>query len=886
MTLPSGGPAVSTAPEFHNRNHLRASLLIGLCCFVIYNANFRSIAAGDTYPARYLPFAIWHHQTLRLDPIATITAQGRAGTAFWMVPLPDGHVISLYPVTAPLLVAPLYAPAVAYLHVRGWDDARVDRVARIMEKVSASFVTALSAALLYLLLRRRATTPIALLLTIAYAFGTTTWVISSQALWQHGMAELLIIAALLLLTGPFTAKRAIALGLLFGLIVANRPPDAILVAALGICALFWTGWRRAFLLIAGAALPIALLLLYNFGVAGNIGGGYGLKSSPEFFHHELLTGIAGLLFSPGRGLFVFSPFLLFLVLAWRHLPRLRSDRWLAVAMTIAIVLQILLYAKTDWRGGMSFGPRYLTDLLPFLIWMLVPIVMALSRFGRALFVVTVGIAIVIQAIGAFWYTGKSDIPLYDAALKNDTWVRIAWDWGHAPYIASFQDGLAPREMMLKFPGSFDAFEIDHNPVTTVTAGQQVVAVGWALAGHETPWQVSVMIDGGHTYSTREFIDRPDVRNALQVQNPAGWRIAFDTSDLAPGVHRINALVWASEKGEGHFLQERTLTVVAPDVRAALMKSSNDAAARVREHQQSDGSWLTAFTSTTQFRDARPEMNTFLTSILTEILEPIAAKSDLEPSLQRARQHLTKQIEPGGLVRYHGLPNGPGIGTLGCAITPDTDDTALAWRIAPHKDRRELATALATIDQYRTSDGLYRTWLAPRDKFQCLDPGRDPNPADLVIQMHLLLLLAEERPQAGRALCEALRPVVDDDRVWNYYKKTPLVPILRLPDLRRAGCALTLPESRTRTTIPEQQIWVSVGELLTGRAPRDAAKIESILRELASDDFASLRKNPPLLYHNDLTASVSRYYWSEDVGYALWLRLHDIYEHLGDPNLQR
>jgi hypothetical protein len=57
---------------------------------------------------------------------------------------------------------------------------------------------------------------------------------------------------------------------------------------------------------------------------------------------------------------------------------------------------------------------------------------------------------------------------------------------------------------------------------------------------------------------------------------------------------------------------------------------------------------------------------------------------------------------------------------------------------------------------------------------------------------------------------------------------------------------------------------------------DAAQIETVLRQLAKDDFSLLRKNPPLLYHNDLTASVPRYYWSEDVGYALWLRLY--YEH--------
>jgi hypothetical protein len=159
-------------------------------------------------------------------------------------------------------------------------------------------------------------------------------------------------------------------------------------------------------------------------------------------------------------------------------------------------------------------------------------------------------------------------------------------------------------------------------------------------------------------------------------------------------------------------------------------------------------------------------------------------------------------------------------------------------------------------------------------------------------MHVLLLLAEVEPPAGSALCAALRPVADQDRVWVYYRMAPLVPILRLADLRRAGCELPLPESRMRTPVPGQEIWVTLARLL-GRARNpggppasaaDAAQIRAVLRQLAQDDFARLRKNPPLLYHNDLTAMVSRYYWSEDVGYALWLRLYYEHAHRGPSPL--
>src|SRR5205823_377496 len=51
-------------------------------------------------------------------------------------------------------------------------------------------------------------------------------------------------------------------------------------------------------------------------------------------------------------------------------------------------------------------------------------------------------------------------------------------------------------------------------------------------------------------------------------------------------------------------------------------------------------------------------------------------------------------------------------------------------------------------------------------------------------------------------------------------------------------------------------------------------IRNLLVRIGSDDFAQIRRTPPLVYHNDLSASVKRFYWSEDFGYALWLRLYE------------
>ncbi|HYR29051.1 MAG TPA: hypothetical protein VEU30_11340 [Thermoanaerobaculia bacterium] len=873
-------PATNTS-----RRDLRVSLMIGLCCFVIYNANGRGITAGDTYPARYLPFAIVQHQSVFLNPVAKVAAQGRGTGAFWMLPMPGGRILSLYPIVTPLLVAPLYVPAVAYLNAAGWTDARFDFVARLMEKLSASLLAALSAALLYLLLRRRTSSANALLLTLAYALGTTTWVVSSQALWQHGVAQVLIVAAMLVLTGPFSVRRAVFVALLCGLIACNRPPDVILAAALGLYALFWAGRRYAVLLAAVSVLPMLLVLFYNVRYGGNLAGGYGAIGGMHFFRHPLLPGMAGLLFSPARGLCVYSPFLLFLVTAFRFFPKSLEEKRLTLLLGAGVVLQIMLYAKVDWRGGLSWGPRYLTDLLPLLIWMLVPVVERLRGAARVAFVSATVVAIAIEAIGAFSYSGWVDNALYalDRNPREPGRMEATWKWRNASFYAALKHGITPPELWRGTRGSFDALESGGHRVTAVDAGQEVAATGWGLIGNRSPYQVALTIDGRGALGTTAITDRPDVRAALDVTSPSGWRIPIDTSNLAPGEHQVTAMIWASPQSEARFLADQTLIIRGSPADATASTGDGDlrdaftsAAARIREHQQADGYWLTSYTTATRFETPAAEVNTFLTSLLVDLLEPVSAKAGLDATLVRARSHLTNQIEPGGLVRYHGRPDSAWIGTQGCAITPDTDDTALVWRIAPGRDRRQLDAALATIGRYRTGDGLYRSWLAPREAYQCLDPGKDPNPTDIAIQLHLLLLLAKERPAEGRALCNSLRPALGDDRIWVYYELTPLVPMLRESDLRNAGCALELPESRTRTSVPGQAIWLSVARLLEASVA-DPILTRAVLRELARDDFALVRTNPPLVYHNDLTATVPRYYWSADVGFALWLRLYDDYE---------
>ncbi|HVT16074.1 MAG TPA: hypothetical protein VHQ90_07845 [Thermoanaerobaculia bacterium] len=890
---PAGGPEPA-----RRRRDVRASVLLGLCCLLVYNANLRSIGTGDTLPARYLPFGIWRFGSVLLDPIRDVVSEGNA-QPYWIANGRAGHSLSLYPVVLPVLIAPLYLPAVGYLNLRGWTEPRLLRVAKVMEKLTASLLAASAAALLYLLLRRRAPPADALLLALAFAFGSNTWMIGSQALWQHGLAELLLAGALLLLTGPCTIPRALAAGALCGLIAGNRPPDALLAAALGLYGLRWAGQRALWLaaLAAGAAVPLGLVLGYNAAAAGNILGAYGIPERGAFFHHGLLSGVAGLLVSPTRGLLVFSPFLLLVPAALWHGLRDRGTRALTLAVGVAALAQVLFYAKADWRAGYSWGPRWLTDLLPLLVWLLPPALAALRGAGRLAFVLAACASMAVQAVGAFWYTGASDGAIF-AASPGRGEMRAAWDPRNTPFIAELRHGRALHDPAFtcwqdesRTLGSIDSVTAGGRQVEVVTAGTPLAIEGWALASGHSPAALEVTLDGQPHGVTATFFDRPDVRAALCEDGPAGWRIDLRTDGVAPGAHVLAAAVrvpggamalpvarWeimvAASRTKPDATHSPRSLVQDPELGAA----PREAAALLGSHQQHAGFWLTSYTAAPRFEDPRPEMNTFLTAMMIDLLDPVAAAAGLGENLARARAHLHGQIEASGLVRYHGRPDGPTIPSLGCAITPDADDTSLVWRLAAGDRRELLPRTVAVLARYRTGEGLYRTWLAPRERYECIDPGKDPNPTDAGIQMHVFLLLAQADPPAARALCGALDRALGENRLWVYYRMAPLVPLLRQADLRRAGCRLRLPAARLRTPVDGQEVWLAAGRLLerllSADGPRPTpSETLGVLQSLAKDGFSFVRRSPPLLYHNDLTARTSRFYWSEDFGYALWLRLY-------------
>jgi hypothetical protein len=318
--------------------------------------------------------------------------------------------------------------------------------------------------------------------------------------------------------------------------------------------------------------------------------------------------------------------------------------------------------------------------------------------------------------------------------------------------------------------------------------------------------------------------------------------------------------------------------MAATLQEKALSAAQDLAVRLMTDGQSrEGFWPTSTTRNPAFRDARLEVNTFLPPIMIALLQPLADHPSLAQTLERARDYMLNQIEPNGLVRFTPSFDALRKGPAACQdMTPDADDTALAWSLARSVDPARLALALARLRAFRAPDGLFRTWLADAKDYRCLAPGADRSPPDIGINFHVFLFMARYAPDDARTLCRALNARAADASRWVYYAQAPLVPLLRVGDVRRAGCPIVISPELIHPVDDAQRTWVKAISLLDadlgpGTKARDEAV--SILEALARDRFAAVEAAPPLLYHNDLTSPAKRSYWSKDFGYALWLRLY-------------
>ena len=306
-------------------------------------------------------------------------------------------------------------PVFALLHLAVGLESQSTHFFWYVGKVVASSAVAGSAVLIFLIAARFCARGAGLLLAFAYGLGTCVWSISSQSLWQHGPVELfLALGAYFYLKPKLAWKDWVFVGFAWALASLCRPTIVTVVLVMG----SWLAVtnRGSFVPFCLGAAPIGgLMAIYNWYYFDNPvsfgqterGVSIALEKtgSTDVWQTPLLDGLAGLLVSPSRGLFIYSPFLILAVFGmcriWKE-PSLSRFR----PLTLSVVALVVIASKWfDWWGGWAYGYRPIVDAAPLLVLFMISVLpWALNGFlRRTIFGSLLIWSIAVQFIGAFSY---------------------------------------------------------------------------------------------------------------------------------------------------------------------------------------------------------------------------------------------------------------------------------------------------------------------------------------------------------------------------------------------------------------------------------------------------------------------------------------------------
>jgi hypothetical protein len=369
------------------------------------------------------------------------------------------HSYTIYPFGASILAAPAVAvlrplAAIVSTHLpslwtslveaqraRGCPPAQGEPVIALnswTEQIIASAIVGLSALLLYAIASEELSLINAAVIALIFAFGTSAWSTASRSLWQHGPSMLMLAAALYF---QLRGRSLIVVGMALAFSYVVRPTNSIPLAITSL----WVAWnqpRRAGLYLTG----VALVLMPFFWINREI---YGAWLSPYYhpaYHRGnpfFVEALVGGLFSPGRGLFVYSPVLAFA--AAGIVLKIRQHRF--TSLDASLIACVFLYwiatawVNPIWWGGDSYGPRLTGDVVPYLIYWTIPVVAWLrSSAGsfRPVVVATFAAAAIVSALmhaqGVF---NRNALTWNWEPATLDKDVSRLWDWRHPPFLAGF-----------------------------------------------------------------------------------------------------------------------------------------------------------------------------------------------------------------------------------------------------------------------------------------------------------------------------------------------------------------------------------------------------------------------------------------------------------------
>ena len=287
----------------------------------------------------------------------------------YQIEIVGGHFYYFFPPGSSVLSAPFVlaqdAAGKGVIKRGTWDVVRE----RGDQHFIASFLMAGLAAIFYLTSRLLLPVGWSVVIALGAALGTQVYSTASRVLWNHTWGIALVGCVLWLLLARETERLKklppVLLATLLSWAYFVRPTNSLFIIGITI----YVGWfhREIFLryAVTGAAW-FAGFVVYSWTHYGAV--------LPAYFRGNRLEtktlgeALLGNLVAPSRGLLIYVPVVLFVAWLplrfWRHrvYPRL-----LVLAAGVSVCHYMAVSCFTPWYGGGCYGPRYTTELVPWMV---------------------------------------------------------------------------------------------------------------------------------------------------------------------------------------------------------------------------------------------------------------------------------------------------------------------------------------------------------------------------------------------------------------------------------------------------------------------------------------------------------------------------------------
>lgn len=367
---------------------MRPEAILFFLIFLIFILG-RVTQVTDSNYSMMVSESILKYGTFRLDHYniphkAPFSGPGIVASGYpYQLEVSDGHLYYTFPPGTSILSVPF----VGMLNILGVSAVNPDGSYSYkgevrIERVTSAILMAFLSVVFYWTARLLLGVKESVVLSLIGVLATPIFSTASRGMWSHTWLVLLLGITLFIIMRSLHYKYSpnpILLATLLSWMYFVRPTASIGIIAISILVFIY--WRNIFIRFAVVGMiwfgGFVIYSLYNFGTILPSYYSAGRLGSTTFFE-----ALAGNMISPARGLIVYSPFLLVVIyLFLRNRNRILYKPLATTALIAVAAHWVAVSGFPHWWAGYSYGPRFMTDVTPWLV--IICILLAATLAGES-----------------------------------------------------------------------------------------------------------------------------------------------------------------------------------------------------------------------------------------------------------------------------------------------------------------------------------------------------------------------------------------------------------------------------------------------------------------------------------------------------------------------